>query len=263
MRPAPRLSKVSMIALAAAALAAVPAHARTVTIPFSASNFSNPLDIDNVYFPLVAGTTFTYKAETADGCEVDVTTVTSDTQPIDGVTTRVVHDQAFEGETCTTAPSALVEDTLDYYAQDNAGNVWYFGEDTANCEGAGSCTPSSGSWRAGVDGAQPGIIMLASRRSGDTYFQEFYPDHAMDQATVTAIGVSVTLRRPDAFSPGTFSNCIVTKEFTTLEKGSIEQKSYCPGVGLVTVDEHHGKLVHFELTSGSADALRFRRVPKR
>jgi len=253
-----KLVTTSSLAVAAALLAAGAAHARTVKIPFSASNFSDPLDIDNTYFPLVSGATFTYKADTVDGCEVDVVTVTSDTRVIDGVTTRVLHDQAFEGATCTTAASALVEDTLDYHAQDNSGNVWYFGEDSSNCEGAANCTPSSGSWLAGVAGAQPGIFMLASPRSGDTYFQENAPGIAEDQATVTSTGVTVKLAREDAYPPGTFSNCIVTKEFSALEKGSTEYKSYCPDLGLVAVDEHHGKTLHSELTSGSADALRFR-----
>jgi hypothetical protein len=257
-----KLTTASLLTLAVALLAAGAAHARTVSIPFSASNFPNPPVIDNTYFRLIPGDTFTYKADTVDGCEVDVVTVTSQTREVDGVMTRAVHDQAFEGDTCTTADSALVEDTLDYHAQDNSGNVWYFGEDTSHCEGAGNCTPSNGSWLAGVHGAQPGIFMLDQRRSGDTYFQENAPGVAEDQATLTSLGVTVKLRRPDAFPPGTFSNCIVTKEFSDLEKGSTEYKSYCPEIGLVAVDEHHGKALHSELTSGSADALRFRAVSR-
>jgi hypothetical protein len=125
-------------------LVSAPAGGRTVPVEFSASSFSDPLEIDNPYFPLVPGTTQTYKAETKGGCEVDVTTVSNDTRAIDGVTTRVVHDQAFEADTCTTDPSALVEDTFDHYAQDDAGNVWYFGEDTFHCQGASDCTPGGG-----------------------------------------------------------------------------------------------------------------------
>jgi len=261
MRPSPHLCAVAAISLAAAVLA-TGADARTVSLPFGASNFSDPLDIDNTYFTLEPKTAFTYKAEGADGCEVDVTTVTNRTRTIAGVTTRIVHDQAFEGDTCTTDPSALVEDTFDYYAQDNSGNVWYFGEDTFHCQGAGNCTPSDGAWLAGVDGAVPGIIMLASPRSGDTYRQEFYPGHAEDQASVTSTGITVKLAREDAYPPGAFTGCIKTKEFTVLDKGAVEYKYYCPDVGLVVVDEHHGTVVHFELTSGSADALRFRTVPK-
>ncbi len=248
------------LVLAAALLAATSANARIVTVTFNASNFSDPLDIDNSYYPLVPGTTQTYKADTVDGCEVDVVTVTNDTRAIVGVTTRIVHDTAYEGETCTTDPAALAEDTLDYFAQDNSGNVWYFGEDSFNCP-VFTCAPSNGSWLAGVNNAQPGIIMLAQPRSGDTYFQEQAASVALDQATVNATGVTAKLKREDAFAPGTFTNCIVTKEFSTLEKGSVEQKTYCPGIGNVLVEEHHGKLLRSELTGG-ADPLKFRTVPK-
>jgi hypothetical protein len=251
-----------------ALLSATPAYARAINIPFSAANFTHPLDIDNTYFPLRPGTTFTYKAESADGCEVVVTTVTNETKSIAGVTTRKVHDTAYEGDTCTTDPSALVEDTLDYYAQDNDHNVWYFGEDSFHCP-IFTCAPSAGSWLAGENPAtaKPGIIMLAQPRNGDTYFQEQAAPVALDQATLKGTGVKVVLQRDDAFPPGTFTNCIVTKEFSTLENGANEQKSYCPGIGNVAVDEHHGKVFHSELTGIAAaartsDAFTFR-VPKR
>ena len=264
MRPSHRHFKISALALTVAALLTSAADARTISLTFTAANFSDPLDIDNTYFPLEAETTSIYKGESPDGCEVVVTTVTSDTRTIAGVTTRVVHDTAYEGETCTTDPSALVEDTLDYYAQDNSGNVWYFGEDTFHCP-IFTCPRGDGSWIAGEDPASavPGIIMLANPRSGDTYFQEQAADVAVDQATIKGVGVTVVLKREDAFPPGTFSDCIVTKEFTDLEPGSIEQKTYCPGVGNVLVEEHHGKVFRSELTSTSADALRFRTVPRK
>ncbi|HET6942279.1 MAG TPA: hypothetical protein VFH89_08975 [Sphingomicrobium sp.] len=257
------LNSASSLAFVAALLATA-ADARTISIPFSASNFPASPVINNPYFPLKPGTTFTYKGETPDGCEVVVTAVTSDTRTIAGVTTRVVHDTAYESDTCTTDSSALVEDTLDYYAQDKRGNVWYFGEDTFHCP-VFTCDRGSGSWIAGEDPANAvaGIIMLAQPRSGDTYFQEQAPEVAMDQATVKGLGVTVVLKRDDAFPPGTFTNCIVTKEFSTLEKGANEQKSYCPGIGNVAVDEHHGKVFRSELTGVSGDALRFRSVPPR
>lgn len=258
-----RLCKPSLAVIAMALAAA--ANARTISIDFSAANFSDPLTIDNTYFRLVSGTTFTYEAATKDGCETDVMTVTSDTRLIDGVTTRVVHDQVFEGDTCTTAPSALAEDTLDYYAQDNAGNVWYFGEDSFDCEGAGNCTLSDTSWIAGASpsDALPGIIMLANPQSGDTYYQEHAADVALDQATVTDVGVTARSTRDDAYR-SSYSNCIVTKEFTTLEKGEIGFKTYCPDFGIVFDIDHHGPILRSELVSisSSANALKFRTVPK-
>jgi hypothetical protein len=259
----PTSARIALLSATTLAIAftAQPLDARTVTIPFSPSNFSDPLDIDNAYFPLVPITTFTYRAATPDGCEVTITTVTDTTEPIAGVTTRVVHDQAFDGETCSDVE--LVEDTFDYYAQDNAGNVWYFGEDTFDCEGAGNCTPGEGAWRAGVNGAVPGIIMLANPRSGDSYRQELSPGIAEDQAKVTAVGVTEKMTRSDAFRRS-YSNCIVTKEWTELERGAIEFKTYCPNIGNVLTVEHHGKIVRSELVSisGTASALKFRTVPR-
>jgi hypothetical protein len=251
------------LAIAATLLVASTASARTISIPFSASNFPDPLNIDNSLFPLVAGTTFTYKADTKDGCEVDVTAVTYNTRVIDGVTTRVVHDQVFDGDTCTTAPAALTEDTLDHYAQDNAGNVWYMGEDTFDCEGAGHCTPGEGGWIGGIDGAQPGIVMLAHPHSGDRYRQENLPGVAEDQALVTAVGVTATMTRDDAYQ-SSYNNCVVTKEWTVLEPGAIEFKTYCPTVGNVVTVEHQGKAVRSELTSisGTMNAMKFRKPPK-
>ena len=256
-----KLSKASSFAVAAAFLASTASLARTVTIPFSPSNFSDSLDIDNPYFPLVPGTTWIYKAETEDGCEVTRTQVTSDTKVLAGVTVRVVHDQAFDGETCDHVE--LVEDTFDYHAQDESGNVWYFGEDTFDCEGAGNCTRGEGSWLAGVNGAKPGIFMLAHPSSGDGYRQEEAPGIAEDQAKVTEVGVTARMTRDDAFR-SSYGNCIVTKEWTTLEPGAIEFKTYCPNIGNVLVLEHHGKVLRSELTdlSSPADALRFRRPPR-
>lgn len=257
------LARSSSAAIAIALVASAPAAARTVSIPFRPANFSHPLQINNVYFPLVPGTVFVSKSDTHEGCEVDVSTVTSRTRLIDGVTTRIVHDAVYDGDQCTTAPSALTEDTLDYYAQDDSGNVWYMGEDTFTCDGAGNCQPSEGAWIAGVNGGQPGIIMLANPRSGERYRQEFLAGVAEDQALVTAVGVRAKMTRDDAYR-ATYSNCIVTKEWTVLEKGAIEFKTYCPNVGVVQTVEHHGKVVISELTSisSTANALKFRTVPK-
>lgn len=259
-----KLKTPPSVAIAATLLLSSASVATTIPTMFNAANFSNPLTIDNIYFPLVPGTTYISKADIGGGeCEVDVTTVTYDTRVIDGIDVRVVHDSVFDGATCTTAPAALTEDTFDYYAQDNAGDVWYMGEDTFDCQGAGNCTPGEGGWIGGVNGAQPGIIMLASPRSGDRYRQEYLPGTAQDQASVMGVGVTAKMTRDDAYQ-SSYSNCIVTREFTVLEKGAIEFKTYCPNVGVVQTVEHHGKVVYSELTSisGRANALKFRTPPK-
>lgn len=239
------------LAAVLALLAAQPAYPGTVDTTFRASNFSNPLDIDNPYFPLVVGTTQLFRGESRkEGCEVDRVQVTNQTRAIAGIQTRVVHDVVYEDEECE-GDLTKVEDTLDFYAQDNSGNVWYMGEVSKDCE-EGKCTLNEGSWEAGKDifnigtKARPGIIMLANPRRGDRYVQEFYPGHAEDEALVTGVGIRVTLTRPDAIQPKTFDNCIKTKEFTKLEPGQIAFKYYCLGFGQVAEDELHGGTFHAE-----------------
>ena len=176
--------------------------------------------VDNPYFPLEPGTTYIYRGETEGVPTRDVMTVTSDTKVILGVTTMVVHDQAYED-------GVLVEDTFDWYAQDKAGNVWYFGEDTKELDENGNVISTEGSWQAGVNGAEPGIIMEANPKKGDKYQQEFASDVAEDMAQVIGFEDTYCVRY------GCFEDVLVTKEWTPLEKGVVENKYYAPGVGFI------------------------------
>jgi hypothetical protein len=176
--------------------------------------------VDNPYFPLAPGTTYIYRGETEGVPTRDVMTVTSDTKVILGVTTIVVRDQAYED-------GVLVEDTFDWYAQDKAGNVWYFGEDTKELDENGNVISTEGSWEAGVNGAEPGLIMEANPKKGDKYQQEFAADVAEDMAQVIGFKDSFCVRY------GCFEDVLVTKEWTPLEKGVVENKYYAPGVGFI------------------------------
>jgi hypothetical protein len=171
--------------------------------------------IDNPFLPMVVGTTMTYEG----GGERDVVTVTPITREVMGVTVLAVRDKVYEdGE--------LTEDTEDWFAQDVAGNVWYFGEETADCEG-GKAKNAEGAWTGGVDGAQPGIVMLADPQVGDTYRQEFYAGVAEDMGRVIKLGQTVTVPN------GAYQDVLVTEDFTPLEPDVLENKAYAPGVGLV------------------------------
>lgn len=202
----------------------------TVTIATADSSEESPsLEIDpnnfvsqvtNPYFPLEPGTTFIYRGETDGVPTRDVMTVTQETKEILGVTTTVVHDLAYED-------GVLVEDTFDWYAQDVEGNVWYFGEDTKELDENGNVISTEGSWEAGVDGAEPGIIMEANPQVGDRYYQEFYRGVAEDQAKVLELDASICVRY------GCFDKVLVTKEWTRLESGVVENKYYAPGVGFI------------------------------
>ena len=182
------------------------------------ADFGGP--IDNPLFPLVPGTTFHFEGVSDGETETNDVIVTSQTRQIMGITATVVHDVEFvKGE--------MVEETFDWYAQDDAGNVWYLGEDSREFEN-GEPAGSGGSWEAGVDGAKAGIIMKASPQVGDRYYQEFYLGEAEDEGEVVAVDQSASVPFGD------FLGCVATEDFTRLEPGERERKVYCPGVGLVS-----------------------------
>jgi hypothetical protein len=211
---------------------------------FDPCDFRKNEKIDNPYLTFTPGTTFTYRSQTDEGIEEDIVTVTDETKEILGVTATVVRDTvSLDGE--------LIEDTFDWFAQDKEGNVWYLGEDTKEYEN-GEVVSTEGSWEAGVDGAEAGIIMLADPQVGDTYRQEWYPGVAEDAAEVISLNEEVTVPY------GTFTNCLQTREFSTLDPELNEYKFYCPDVGGVTLEEvidsdERVELIDVEQNSGTND----------
>jgi hypothetical protein len=220
-------------------------HAATVTVPpVDSSNFTSPRD--NTYFPMSAiGKTYVYEAETKDELVRSEITFTTNTINILGITCIVVHD--VERIYIPDLDKwVITEDTFDWFAWDNNGNVWYFGEDTEAClafDEEWNCTETTteGSWTAGVDGAEAGIIMLADPMPGISYRQEYYENVAEDMGKVLRLNARVSVQYGD------FADCLQTKEWTPLSPGAIEHKYYAPGVGLVFVQEHKGKIVKVEL----------------
>jgi hypothetical protein len=186
------------------------------TTTFNAANFSkSSTQITNPLLPLIPGTTFLYTGQKDGQPQTNVVTVTNQTANILGVNTVVVHDTVYVN-------GKLFEKTTDWYAQDTQGNVWYFGESTFE---VGSGT--SGSWKAGVNGALPGIVMLANPQVGNTYQQEFAAGVAQDMATVQSLNATFTVPF------GTFTNALQTQESSPLEPGFTESKYYAPGVGFL------------------------------
>lgn len=204
---------------------------QTYAVMIATEQFSDPLAND--YFPLQPGLVWVFEGDD-ERVEVKVTT---ETKVIMGVTTHVISDQVFvDGE--------LQEDTVDWYAADNFGNVWYFGEQTAEYEN-GQVTSTEGSWEAGVDGALPGIIMLAHPEVGDTYRQEFYSGQAEDVAKVYAVEQSVTVPKDS------YELVIVTDDWSLLTPDVHERKWYAPNVGVVfeeTISGGSGTLSLIDLT---------------
>src|SRR3954452_7756717 len=162
------MNRIALITLLAFALAAPAAGA-------GSRNFVRT--VDNPWFPLKTGSVWHYRGVKDGKPSRDVVKVTGATKTILGVTTTAVSDRLYEN-------GRLEERTTDWYTQDRKGNVWYFGENTAELDSHGKVKSTEGTWQAGVNGAQPGIYMPAHPHPGQTGRQEFYKGHAEDHFRV-------------------------------------------------------------------------------
>lgn len=185
-----------------------------------ASGRSFDAHVDNPWFPLEPGTTFVYRGSKDGKPARDVFAVTHHTKLIDGARCVVVHDRVY-------LRGRLRERTTDYYSQDRHGTVWYFGEQTAELDARGRVTSTEGTWRAGVDGARPGIYMPARPRLGERHRQELFRGHAEDRFQVVDLNADITVPY------GTFAHALRTKEWTPLEPGVLDAKYYVRGIGQV------------------------------
>jgi hypothetical protein len=186
------------------------------------------VDITNTYWPMQPGDHW-ISSETdgkGDLLRVEVTVQDSTYVVANGIEARVVHD-------LVTREGAVVEDTLDWYAQDADGNVWYLGEQTAEYQN-GQVVSTEGSWEAGVGGAQPGIAVPADPRPGLTYRQEYLAGEAEDQGAVLSTTEQVGV------PTGTYTGAMLTRDTTALEPDLVELKFYAPGIGPVLTLESSG-----------------------
>ena len=171
--------------------------------------------VDHPYWPMAPGSRWVYR----EGSQRVVVTVTRRTKRIEGISATVVHD-------VVTEDGELVEDTWDWYAQDQDGNLWYLGEQTKEYE-HGKVKSTEGSWEAGVDGAEAGIVLPAKPEVGMAYRQEYLKGEAEDEATI----LSVDEKAEVPF--GAFDHVLMTKDFTRLEPDLLEHKFYARSVGPV------------------------------
>jgi hypothetical protein len=200
-----------------------------------------------------------------DGCEINYVWVKDSAGPvIQTLPTREVQDWVYADDNCdgqidtvedeeTGLPvPVLLENTLDWYAQDTAGNLWYMGEHTEEYSCTSSpepgCTSLEGTWSANIqEGSLPGIIMLADPSNGDFYQQEYDADNAEDMAKVLRLNARVELTFDHtATLEDEYEGCLKTKEWSPLEIGVVEHKYYCDGLFLLG-NELQGGTVRTEL----------------
>jgi hypothetical protein len=195
---------------------------------FAPANFPATPHVDNEWFPLLPGSAWRY-AGTKDGEPAsDIVKVQPGSKSVDGVAAVIVSDQLY-------LSGHLEERTSDWYAQDNDGNVWYLGEDTAELSAAGKVTSTEGSWESGKQGAQPGVFMPAHPFIGQSGRQEYFRGQAEDHFRV------LSLSAPIIGVTGTTETAgLLTEEWTPLEPGVLDHKLYARGVGTVKEDTVRG-----------------------
>jgi hypothetical protein len=225
------VSILSLLAILGATLAAagsesIPSGAGP-NGPMSISPSDFVAHVHNPYFPLLPGTTFRYRGTKDGKPTIDVYRVTGKIRRILGVPCVSVKDRLFEA-------GSLEERTTDWYTEDRQGRVWYFGESTAELNPAGQVTSTEGSWRTGIDGAEPGIFMPAAPRPGQSFRQEYLKGHAEDHFRVLRLSTPVTV--PAAHYP----HALLTREWTPLEPGVIDHKYYVRGIGEVSEETFKG-----------------------
>lgn len=225
---------------------------------FDAGDFSDPTSVTNDYWGLrfPVPDVAVYYSESDDGCEVSESIVTGVVgpgffaAPYD-IQAIVVRDREWVSDECDEIYT-LVEDTDDWYAQDDFGNVWYLGESTTAWDDEQDCLTPEGSWKAGEDDAVPGVIMLANPTPGASYQQEFYEDEAEDEAKILRLNATVSI------DFGEYAGCLMTKEYTPLSPGDVEHKYYCGltsgGPGLALINELKGKTRRVEYVGTSRPA---------
>jgi len=188
----------------------------------------------NRYFPLTIGNRWEY-----GGSEEVVVQVLNETKNIEGVTCIVARDTVSED-------GMVTEDTNDWFAQKKNGDVLYCGESTAEFETFPGDRPmkpelvtTDGSFKWGRDGDKGGVIFLGSPHPGDAYHEEFSLENAEDIAQVVTTTYAYGNDRDlDRLVPRALArllcagDCVVTRNSSLLEPGSIELKYYAPGIGV-------------------------------
>jgi len=197
--------------------------------------------IDNPYWPMKVGSRWEYRETDTRGTrEKVVVEVTAETKKIaNGITARVIRDTV-------TEKGVPVEVTDDWFAQDDAGNIWYLGEYVTNYED-GKVADHAGSFEAGVDGAQAGIAMPANPVPGLAYRQEYLKGEAEDKGAVVTLGEE-QVEVPYGYFK---DDVLMTRDLVPTEPKVQELKFYVRGVGPVLSvhtdgDGGRGELVSFK-----------------
>jgi hypothetical protein len=189
--------------------------------------------VSNPFFPLASVRIKIFEGEFTDE-ETGETVVERIEEGVLPDTVMIAGIEATVVEVHEYADGALTERTLDYYAQDKDGTVYYLGEDVDMYED-GEIVSHEGAWRTGEGDNLAGVFMPAEPAVDMTFEQERAPGVAEDRSTVIAVGETVTV------PAGTFAGCMRTEDVNPLDDAT-EFKLYCPGIGVVREENDEGAL---------------------
>jgi hypothetical protein len=200
-------------------------------VPFATARFSHPTRIDNPWSPLVPGTEYALTGQSNPGPGIlpheVIFTVTDVVKNIAGIDCVALWDRDFEN-------GALAEAELAFFAQDDAGNIWQMGEYPELYDPtSGEFQGAPATWIAGLDGAQPGTLMLAKPVAGTGW----YLQARVESIRFLDCGRVYKTKQKDVVPVGSFNNVLITDERGPIEQNSGHQrKSYAQGFGNIRND---------------------------
>jgi hypothetical protein len=214
--------------------AAVTASApKPPTSPTRVASFRHPTRIHNRFFPVAPGTQYRYSGSVTEGGtstpHTVLFTVSHLTKKIHGVTTRVVWERDLSGKT-------LEEAELAFFAQDDRGRVWNFGEYPEEYED-GRLTGAPSTWITGLAGARGGLHMLAH----PSVHSRPYAEGLVPAIRFYDVSRVAATKRRTCVPVRCYRNVLIVNETSPLEPDSgVQVKYYAPGVGLVRVSSAGG-----------------------
>ena len=193
---------------------------------FDPTSFDSPTTIDNEWLPLLPGTQWIYEGVTVEDDEelphrIEFT-VTDLIKEIDGIETVVVY-------VVDISDDQLVEAEIAFYAQDNDGNIWYFGEYPEEYEDGELVEAPA--WLHGSEDALAGIKMMADPQLGTPpYFQGWGP-----AVEWTDYGQVDEVDQETCVPVDCYEGVLVIAESSLEEEDAYQLKFYAVNVGNVRV----------------------------
>jgi hypothetical protein len=223
----------------------------------SPPTFTNPTAITNPWAPFVPGSVKIFRGHDDGARTARVESCLSETRSFawggGAVECRILQEQDFED-------GALVELSLTWLAQDDAGEVQTLGEVSWTVSGGTLGDPEGDSWLVGgatqpsdppnaLNVADPRLVMSADPQPGDVFVSPAWPS---GNETTTVLAKVSNVRVP----AGKYTQALLVQELDDGEDGTqpAEKHWIVPGVGVVKESwkQGHDELLATSLVEAAA-----------